>query len=110
MKSFKIVPETDQYASMGMAVAATVCGQKEKNRLPALVQRQFGWSHANQWTCLAGDVRPASVAVEHLVQRLGRGCEILDLYVTKYIEKNLKEIKSGDKISDEALARILTEY
>jgi hypothetical protein len=35
------------------------------------------------------------------------GCEILDLYVTKYIEKNLKEIKSGDKISDEALARIL---
>ena len=35
------------------------------------------------------------------------GCEILDLYVTKHIEKNLKEIKSGDKISDEALARIL---
>jgi len=35
------------------------------------------------------------------------GCEILDLYVTKYIKKNLKEMKSGDKISDEALARIL---
>jgi len=34
--------------SMSMAVAETVCGQKEKNRLPALVQRQFGWSHANQ--------------------------------------------------------------
>ena len=35
------------------------------------------------------------------------GCEILDLYVTKYIEKNIKEVKSGGKISDETLARIL---
>jgi hypothetical protein len=35
------------------------------------------------------------------------GCEILDLYVTKYIEKNIKELKSGGKISDETLARTL---
>ncbi len=35
------------------------------------------------------------------------GCEILDLYVTKYIEKNIKKVKSGGKISDETLARIL---
>jgi hypothetical protein len=35
------------------------------------------------------------------------GCEILDLYVTKYIEKNIKDLKSGGKISDETLARTL---
>jgi hypothetical protein len=35
------------------------------------------------------------------------GCEILDLYVTKYIEKNIKKLKNGGKISDATLARIL---
>lgn len=35
------------------------------------------------------------------------GCEILDLYVTKYIEKNIKEVQGGGAISDETLARIL---
>ena len=35
------------------------------------------------------------------------GCEILDLYVTKYIEKNIKKMKSGGKISDATLARTL---
>ena len=35
------------------------------------------------------------------------GCEILDLYVTKYIEKNLKEMNSGGKISDDTLAKVI---
>lgn len=35
------------------------------------------------------------------------GCEILDLYVTKYVEKNLKEINSGRKIADDTLAQVI---
>ncbi len=35
------------------------------------------------------------------------GCEILDLYVTKYIEKNLKEMNSGKKIAFDTLAQVI---
>jgi len=35
------------------------------------------------------------------------GCEILDLYVTKYIEKNLKKLTNGGKIGDDTLAQVL---
>ncbi len=35
------------------------------------------------------------------------GCEILDLYVTKYIEKNIKKLTTGGKIGDDTLAQIL---
>jgi hypothetical protein len=35
------------------------------------------------------------------------GCEILDLYVAKYIEKNLKELTSGGKIGDDTLAQVI---
>jgi hypothetical protein len=35
------------------------------------------------------------------------GCEILDLYVTKYIEKNLKELTSEGKIGDDTLAQVI---
>ena len=35
------------------------------------------------------------------------GCEILDLYVTKYIEKNLKKLTSGGKIGDDTLAQVI---
>ena len=35
------------------------------------------------------------------------GCEILDLYVTKYVEKNLKKLTSGGQISDDTLAQVI---